>query len=282
MDGEERTQHEEYLKKAIEILNRLAEKNPKTAEYRFLLARCYREAYFGRPNSTDADLNRENMEKAIRLLKTLVEEHPEVSDYRFELGEAYATADSRLPFTRRDEEMQTKNKASDEKTALRIRRNLEKASSILELLVAENPNVPDYAVSEAFVHLRMSRELFENDPKESEALLRKTLDLQSSLARRYPTTYPYQLMSAFTRRELAESLRSERRFAESRELLEASIVAIKKVLKEDAKGGPMRGVLADVYYSLADVLLDMGEKKASLEAEQNAIDANAEANAFPD
>jgi tetratricopeptide (TPR) repeat protein len=187
---------ENVLQKAVNILEKLVAEYPAMPDYRHLLALCYREAPFPRfgrrPDSTSPA-----RDKAIKILQKLVEECPDVPDYRYDLCETYAMENDRGPFSPR---------GKDRPAGRQSRETLEKALAISEELVAEHPNIPDYAASQVFIRLRLADTLWDSDQSGAESNLRKALELQAALVRHYPRTYSYKFGSALIHESLAKLL----------------------------------------------------------------------------
>jgi hypothetical protein len=92
---------------------------------------------------------------------------------------------------------------------------LDEALAISDGLVAEHPNIPDYAVSQVQIRLRLAYILWQSDPSGTETHLRKALDLQSALARRFPQNFFYKLEMARIRESLAKLLDKRDRLLEA-------------------------------------------------------------------
>jgi serine/threonine protein kinase len=273
-------EREESLQKAIDILEKLVAEHADVPDYRHLLARCYREApfdWFGRrPDSVPQTAN-----KAIQIMQKLVEEYPDVPDYSYDLSETYAIEAARNQFASEAGEPRRKadipvrsdpssSEAADPAARQRSREMLEKALAISEELVARHPNIPDYAVSQVFIHLHLAGITQESDRAGAEANLRKALDLQSALARRYPKTTSYKFGMAMIYESLALLLDKQDDLPEARSMLQASIASLTELSQSDPKGPPINGILAHHYMSLADLLRRMGENQAASEADAQA------------
>jgi tetratricopeptide (TPR) repeat protein len=241
-------------------LERLVTDYPTVPGYRHLLARCYRETpsiRVGRGAAAEPD----RLHKATRILENLVAEHPEVADYRYDLSETYAMLGDRGP---RGPE------APNGSPAQRSPAMLEKALALSEQLVAEHPNIPEYAVSSVNIRLRLTQSSWASDPARAEANLRKALDVQSTLARRFPESSAYKIWMAAIEESLGGLLQEHGRLAEARSALQDCIASFKEVLRSDAQAGHVRGILAKNYMNLADVLRRMGEDQAAEEATRQA------------
>jgi tetratricopeptide (TPR) repeat protein len=256
-------EREESLKKAVEILERLVADHPAAPDYRHLLARSYREVSaqrFGGGPAWAPDA----AARAAVILETLVKEHPDVPDYRFDLSETYAWPDFRWPFAPEE---------ADQAGRQRSQQRLEKALAISTELVAEHPNIPDYAVSQVSLRLRLADMLWRTDPAAAEAHLRKALEVQLTLAKRFPKNSFYPLGTAIIHESLAgllQDLHDVKRLPEARSALQNSIASFREVLQKDPKSGFVRGVLAQNYATLAEVLRKLGDGKAAVEADRQA------------
>jgi tetratricopeptide (TPR) repeat protein len=136
--------------------------------------------------------------------------------------------------------------------------------------VAKHPNIPDYATSQVLIRLRLAGIIQESDQAGAESNLRKALDLQSALARRYPKTSSYKFEMAMIYESLAGLLETRGVLPEARSMLQDSIDALKELSQNDPKGPPINRILADHYMSLADLLRRMGEDKAATDADAKA------------
>ena len=293
-------QREEYLQKAIALLERLVAENLAVPDYRLLLARCYCEAPRGPGRGPDPAA--ETVTKATQILQKLVEEYPDVPDYRYALSETYAMQDWRgLPGRGMDvraspgrkpdgqtnerrkpelhqagergpdrrrfeshgfEEGEADRRAGDE----RSRAILKKALSVSEELVAKHPNIPEYAASQVFIRLRLAELDGDDDAQAAEANLRKALDLQLSLVRRYPQMSAYKFTLALIHESLADLLQEHERLPEAQSLLEDSVATLQEVLQGESTASPIQNVLAHHYRRLAEVLRQMGEEDGAQQA----------------
>lgn len=180
--------------------------------------------------------------KTTDILEDLVRDHPGVADYRYDLSETYAMSPERL----------------------------DKALAISEQLVAEHPNIPDYAVSSVNIRLRQNPHLRESDPAAAETNLRKALDVQAALARRFPENTSYIFWRAVIQESLGGLLQERGRLTEARSALEDCTVSFEALLQKDPKAGHIRGILAKNYASLSDVLRRLGDEQAAEEAANKA------------
>jgi serine/threonine protein kinase len=262
----DRPGNEDYRQRAVDLLERLVAEHPGVPDYRQLLARCYREAP---PSAAGlAPLSQQDpWYKAAQILEKLVKEHPEVADYRYDLSETYAMLADPGP-----RGPDTPDPAARQRSAAM----LAKALAYSEQLVAEHPNIPEYAVSLVNIRLRLIPTLRETDLARAEANLRKALEVQSSLARRFPTNSFYRFWMAVIQESLGGLLLEDGRLSEARSALEDCIASFQEVLRTDANAGHLRGIVAKNYLSLAEVLRRMGQEQAAEEAADHARELRAE------
>ncbi len=241
-------ERQESLQNAIDLLEPLVAEYPKVPDYRHLLARCYRE------------LSPETAQKAAAILEELVTEHPDVPDFRYDLCETYAwlIPPGFLP-----------GQASEESVA-QSQALLEKARVIAEELVAEHPNIPDYASSLVHVRLRLAALAWQSDASTAETYLGRARDLQQSLVRRFPQNGSYQFGMIAINESLAAWRWEHDQLNEARVLLEDSIASLHSMLDRDPQAGFLRGVLAHHYANLADLLRQMNDEPAAAEAQRQA------------
>jgi tetratricopeptide (TPR) repeat protein len=242
-------------------LEQLVSEHPAASDYRHLLARCYRElgpSWFSHGSKSTPD----GIAKAAKILQDLVAEHPDIPDYRHDLSLTYAWLSTGWPIA-----PGTEDPAAEQQR----RETLDKAVAISDELVAEHPNIPDYAVLQVHVRLRLAHNLWESDPVRAEASLRKALDLQGTLARRFPQSPFYRIGLGSIQESLAVFLRDRGQLPEARSLFESCVASFKAVLKQtDPRNWPIRGVLAQNYRNLADLLARLDDEQAGAEAVRQA------------
>jgi serine/threonine protein kinase len=286
-------QSEDSRQKAVDLLERLVADHPAVPGYRHLLARCYREAPPLRPRGGPGS-EPDNLYQATRILEKLVEEHPDVADYRYDLSETYAMLADRgsswgtVPIFAAETTQSREQADFAAKMGLspsagpehhapgRSPAMLEKALAISEQLVAEHPNIPEYAVSSVNIRLRLNYDLRESDPARAEANLRKALDVQSTLARRFPENFFYKFWLAAIQESLGGLLQEQGRLPEARSALQDGIASFEEVVQKDPKAGHVRGILAKNYLNLADVLRRMGQEQAAQEVSHKAQELRPE------
>jgi eukaryotic-like serine/threonine-protein kinase len=244
--------NQENLQHAIQLLESLANEHPTVPNYRHLLACCYRDLPPpGLKSGGQRTLDPQS--KAIEILRKLADDFPEVSDFRHDLSKAYAKLDPRDP------------QFSGDRCAVaeeRLRRSL----SILERLVAEHPNVPDYAVSQVQTLYTLSEVLRRaRGSDDGETALRKALARQSSLVAQFPDVRSYKAWQAILQESLAKLLSDRDQLKEARTLLETAIAGLEQLLKSEPQALYVRDLLGRCYANLADVLTNMGEEQQAAE-----------------
>jgi tetratricopeptide (TPR) repeat protein len=255
---------EEYLRKAVELLEDLTTAHPSVPDYRHMLARCYREMpWIGRK----PELATQARTKAIAILEDLARDFPDVPDYRHDLSETYAMPELPRVFPdAKDPDAQRRWQESLKGT----RESLQKALDISESLVAEHPNVPDYATSQVRIRLALAGYLQDTDEARADENLRKALELQSSLVRRYPGTPPHQFMLALIQEWRGRLLLKRGQFAEARSMLEASVALLKELSQKNPQQWHLRASLHGNYLALAEALRGLGDPQAAAACERQA------------
>ena len=156
---------------AVAILEELARERPDIADYRFLLALCYRpSAVAYNPAGNSGRL------RAIQILENLKEHYPAVADYRYELMATYAWVpvalfpwQGRFPLSAVAEE------------------GLRKALEESEWLVARHPAVPQYACSRALLLAKLGMACWGRQRlTEAEHFFQKALETQEKVTTEFP------------------------------------------------------------------------------------------------
>ncbi len=243
-------QNEQYLLRAIGLLEKLAQEQPAIPDYRHLLACCCRD--LPPPGRSDPDGSQlRHTHRAIEILEQLVEDFPAVPGYQHDLAKAYLHVIPRLP---------RRSPAASEVW-------LRKALGVTEKLVAEHPNVPDYAASQVQVHFILAETLqHDRRPDEAELGFRKALSLQSSLVSRFPAVVPYRAWKAIIQQTLAKLLSDRKQMEEACSLLEASTVTLCEMEDAEAKVPNINRLLKRSYDNLADVYARLGREDLAREA----------------
>jgi len=270
---------DDYLQQAVGLLEKLVEEQPNVPGFQHLLARCYCEIrprrFRGEPRPGDGDLNdrqskaklaADAVQKATAIMEQLVAAYPSVADYRYDLSKTYAMLGSPGPFS----------ETADPNSREQSRKNLEKALAISEELVAEHPNIPDYAASQVHIRLGLTDLLWARDPSKAEDSLHKALGLQAALVRRYPQNTSFKVWLAVIHQtqarfwEESDKLEESERLAKTQSELQDSINLLKEAREMDQHAEHIRDVLAVDYLHLADVLRRQGDEQAAEDAVKEA------------
>ena len=160
-----------FLEESINILNSLQDTHPEAPAYRHLLAKCLLIAS-DMPGMSEATVPENSLDRAVVILEGLVVSYPKESQYRFDLAEAYT------------------RKASGKLE----RPLLEKADSMIQELMNEKPEVPEYPFTSAFILMRLSHVYGrEGDYGAGELAVESALNLMDGLMKDYPDVLAYTL-----------------------------------------------------------------------------------------
>ncbi len=249
------------LGEAIQILDGLVREYPLAPNYRHLLALCYREMSTGRPGH-ESSAREEAVNRATEILRDLAASFPDVPQYRYDFALTYAMSAHPSPHSDGDP---TLRKAAQQR--------LQTALSIMEKLVDERPNIPDYQMARVHMYHGMARLLRDaGESGRAETDLRKARAIQSELVERFPDVAPYKAMLAMLQDFLAELLMERGQLEEARSLLDDAISLLTKQLnlEEDAKRRRLHGLIGRVYQTLAEVLRRSGKQALAAQAEKQA------------
>lgn len=253
-------EREENLRIAIAILTELRASHPEVPNYKYLLARCYRELRPTRPETIEAK-QQDPKAKAVEILEELVQAFPNIPQYRFELSETYATLDGRRRgHGRRSFREQTQS--------------LQAALRIMEELATERPNAPDYTLSLARMHHKLGDVLRRRgDSKKAEHNLRRAIQHQSSLTRRFPKVGPYAVGLAVYQHSLAKFLSHRDDLNEARKLLESSVTILDSDVCRELGQHYVLELSERSYRLLSDVLRRLGEHELADDSAKRADEA---------
>jgi len=152
-----------------------------------------------------------------------------------------------------------------------INDRLGKSLALLEKLVAQYPDVPDFPAAEARIHDKLGA--FHRQWEqwtEAEQRFRKAIALQTPLVKQFPEAPYYSLWLATFRIALADALIRQNQPSEARTELEETISALRRQWEQRPELSPPRDLLALGYSRLAVALRQLGERDAADEAELQA------------
>ena len=166
-------------------------------------------------------------------------------EYRFDLAKTYA-----------------RPLAANQPVNTVAEKRLRKSLGLLETLVAENPNVPDYTASQV-QSLYVLAELLRHSrrPDEAKSVLRKALALQSSLVNQYPATNAYVAWKAILQESLAKFLFDRDQTKEARSLLESAVHDLNRLLPSEPQAAYLHEILGRCYKNLSDILRQEGDEQ---------------------
>jgi serine/threonine protein kinase len=256
---------DQYFSKAVQLLRVLEKEDAAVPAYRHLLALCYREKSTVLMGPT-LRLDGADRREAVGLLEQLVKQFPQVPEYRFDLSETLAWLDVRGPY------LPIPGAGS-------AARDLQEALRLAKELVVEHPNVPDYQVSKAQIHHRLALVQRQNhEPDKAEKNLRLAVDVQNSLVQRFPQVAFHQFMRVLYEDSLVDVLVDQKKWVDSRPLLESSIKHLKRIIEQDKGLGFLAFALADNQARLARVLRELHERRPAVQA---ALEARELRQALP-
>jgi tetratricopeptide (TPR) repeat protein len=202
----------DHLTRAVTLLNALTVAPPVNPDYQHLLALCYLEG------AAVADARRAQAkggaEHAIEILEGLVAALPEIPDYAYDLSEAYARIHIPRPPIPFDTERQ-------------IEERFGKSLALLEKLVLQHPDVPDFRAAKARLHDKLGA--FQRQRErwtEAEQSFRQAIALQMSLVQQFPAAAYYGIWLATFRIALADALLQRNQPGAARTELEGTLATL--------------------------------------------------------
>ena len=252
------------LAQAVGLLRGLPSAPSANPEYQHLLALCYLEgAAVGGAGGAEA---KGGAEHAIEILESLVEAFPGISDYAYDLSEAYA----RIRIPRPPIVPDTENL---------IEERFGKSLSLLQRLVLQHPDVPDFLAAEARVHDKLGsfHRQMENWA-DAEQNFRKAIAIQATLVKQFHDAPYYGLWMATFRIALADALIRRNQPGEARAELEETISVLLRQLQQRPEMPRPHDLLGLAYSKLEIALRQAGEKD---QADEAARKAEQERNAVP-
>jgi serine/threonine protein kinase len=252
------------LHRAADILEKLVSDYPSVPEYRHLLACCYRNMP---PDPFEDRPPHESAERAMVLLRQLVKDFPKVPDYRFDLCATLARRGPPDPGRPGPPEVPSPAR----------RQRLEEAVALSAPLVADYPNVPDYAAAHARYLDDLGISTFlGGKPAEAEQFMRQAVALEQKLVKQYPDVLAYDVWLAVMERSLGHVLAERGDWTEARNRLQSSVDRLEALRKNDAGrrvpafDRAVRDFLGVAYRDLIRALTGVGETGLADAARQKA------------
>ena len=245
-------------RRAIQLLQRLAEQHPGNADYRLALARAYRVYFpfvaFGR-RGEDPEAVRS---AAIEILERLVNDFPDVPDYQCELSEMLSTTARR-------------SAAADTHHQDQLDRSVELARQ----LTAAHPSIPRYRAVLARSLWSQARLVQRTDQSEAERLYVDAGTTCRQLMSQFPEVPAYQVFLAMMLHSQARNQREQGLLAESRQTIEEAIQAQSTYLKLRPDNRFGRMMLARQYDELSTILRKLDAHDEADAASRTAKSLNA-------
>lgn len=235
-------QRDEYLNKAVAILESLHKSYPKVGDYQHWLAIVLRERG-DQPHSSD-------YRRAVALLEDLSKRFPNQSDYHYALAETWSRGahPHRHRFHSEAEEVETR---------------LRKAHNVVTELTRRQSNIPAYSLLQASIAHRLTialeRRARKLEPKSAKradltaeitALHKIAVDQQAKLVNRYPEVVPYTIWLAKFRESRARHLIRTDRLTAARSTLEAAHNSVKRLPEEHPA---RRFLFAEQYFAFSEL-----------------------------
>jgi serine/threonine protein kinase len=251
-----RDEQRDFLAKAVALLEELTQQRPTEPQHQHLLALCYLE---GVPlGESDASGPRAGDERAIEILEGLVKALPDVPDYAYDLSEAYARMHvPRPPIPPDDQEM--------------VEEHFHKAAALLDRLVAQHPNIPEYLTAQAHVYHKLGAFFRQTDRlAEAQQSLRKAISIQSSLVEQFPNAPYHRVWLGTFQIALGDVLLRSRQPSEACPILDKAIGMLTSLLTDQPEMAFVHGQLARAYSNLAVALRQSGQREAAAQAERQS------------
>jgi tetratricopeptide (TPR) repeat protein len=152
-----------------------------------------------------------------------------------------------------------------------IEDHLTKAVAILDRLVSQHPNIPEYRVSQANISHKLGTFLRQaNRFSESEQGLRKAVAIQTSLVQEFPDAPYYRVWLGTFQIALADVLIRSNQVQEARPVLKDAIGLLRRLLDEQPSMGFLHGQISRAYSNLALLERQSGNRDAAEDAARQA------------
>ena len=243
------------LAKAVAVMKALSASPTANPEYDHLLALCYLEG--ASVQDTHGAEAQGGAERATKILEGLVRTHPGVPDYAYDLSEAYARIHiPQPPVPPEAQEM--------------IEGRLGKSLALLEKLVAQYPDVPDFPAAAARIHDMLGSFYRQMEHwADAEQQFRKAIALQAPLVKQFPDSPSLCLWMATFRIDLADALLRRDQPGEARTELEETLSTVLRQFDQNKTSRP-HDLLALGYSRLALALRQLGEQDQADETGRKA------------
>ena len=239
---------------ALAILEKLVAEDSTSGAYRSAMARCYGHlwgACLTRSNeSPDTEMENGHLfaEKAIRILEQLVTDFPDSPHFRRELAIT-------LAFTGRHEASDVEVPEAD----TQIQR-FQRAVTMAEELTAAFPKVPEYRATLAICCVALAHGHWNRgDLDEAQHWCQRSVALSRSLVEEFPAVERFRMAFFRSLQAAAEMHRLRNEPEIAKPLLEELIGMMTEQSEGDPETQRASRILADVYTTLAEVLVQLDE-----------------------
>ncbi len=169
-----------------------------------------------------------------------------------------------------------------EDTAQQQEAYLEKAVNLLEEMAGRPSCEPDHAAFLACVHHALGTLQMKSDRlDDAVGNYRNAVSVQSDLVSRFPENASYSIVLGWLQQPLANGLREQGDLNEARRLLESSRDILELEWAADPDTFYLRGLVVQAYFSLADVLSQLGEEELADQASRQAGEYSRQTHRLP-
>jgi tetratricopeptide (TPR) repeat protein len=159
---------------------------------------------------------------------------------------------------------------------------LRKAVNLLKELAGRPSCEPDHAAFLACVHHALGTLQMQSDRLDDAVVnYRNAVSVQSDLVSRFPENASYNIVLGWLEQPLANGLREQGDLNEARRLLEISRDILDLELAADPDMFYLRGLVVQAYFSLADVLRELGEEEMADQASRQADEYSRQTHRLP-
>jgi serine/threonine-protein kinase len=235
------TKAEQAYRKAIDLLQALADEFPKRPEFRRDLAAAHSNlSLMLQATGRGQDAVKE-FERGQAIRTRLVEQHADVFKYRWDLAEGY---------NRRGLQAQQANDLAGARTSFT------EASRLFDELVHADPNAPDYVMDLARVRVNLAAvEQTLSEPREAEAEYRRALASLRRLVEKHGDIREYRQETARALLNLATLLHQAKSYGEAETCYKEAIALFTGLASKYPTVPDFRQLLATSSNNFADMLL---------------------------
>ncbi len=247
---------------------------PLVSDYDYLLAMCLLER--SRSDDLDEAEQSDDLIGAVVLLEGLVGRSPDEPEYLYQLSEAYERRYFDWWRSSRAPDPWYRGGPREERSPvpiLEVEKSLRTALALSNRVVALQPHVPGYSLSNAMIHSRLA-EVLTNQEKlqEAEQHLRTAVRVHEDVTRRSPDATPYAHGGkVWAQLGLAKLLMRQNKSSEAHDLLAETIAEVEAYRTANPEQAWFTNMpLAEMYRALAHLLIQEGDDTSARDAEDKA------------